>query len=627
MSITPANLELDADGIPRSAAFDDVYHTRDGGLGQARAVFMAGNNLPARWQGRAHFTILETGFGLGLNFLATWQAWRADPHRSNRLHFVSVEKYPFTAADLARLHAAWPELADMSAQLVAQWPLLTPGFHRLHLDAGQVVLTLLLGDAHTCLPQVDASVDAFYLDGFSPAKNPELWNEQLYRQCARLAATEATVATYTVASAVRQGLLSVGFRTEKRPGFGRKRDRLEGVFAGQRRGPAINDKRKVVVVGAGLAGSSVARALAERGWAVSVWDEADGPAKICSGNPVGAALPVMSLDDNRQSRLSRAALLYLNRHVARLRAQGQVVDMAQTGVLHLASDDADALHQQKVVSRLSLPADFVRWVNASEASQLCGQTSLKGGWWFAQGAWAHPASVVRANLQHPAIIATYRRQLLGLEPTAQGGWTLHFEGGTEEAPVVVLANAVAASSFGPTRHLPLSAAWRQLSCLPEGLTAPLQCVVCGEGYLTPAWNGVRVAGSAPAQPGVVAVEGHALNLAQAEGLLPGSTRSLQPEQVGGRTSFRPASPDRLPLLGAVADMMRFDLRRHTQPWLMPRLAGLYVASGFGARGVTWSALAGEIVASAICGEPAPVERDLLFATDPARFLMRQAGKS
>lgn len=627
MSIITAPLELDAEGIPRSAAFDDVYHTRDGGLGQARAVFMAGNGLPERWQGRTHFTILETGFGLGLNFLATWQAWRADPQRSERLHFISVEKFPFTAENLQRLHSAWPELSALSTQLVAQWPMLTPGFHRLHLDEGRVVLTLLLGDAHACLPQVDAAVDAFYLDGFSPAKNPELWNEQLYRQCARLAATGATVATYTVAATVRQGLLAVGFRTEKQPGFGRKRDRLAGQFAGQRRSAAMPERRQVVVVGAGLAGASVARALAERGWQVSVWDEADGPARICSGNPVGAALPVMSLDDNRQSRLSRAALLYLNRHVARLRAQGQVIDMGQTGVLHLAADDADALHQQKVVERLKLPESFVRWVDAAEASQLCGQTTSRGGWWFAQGAWAHPASVVRANLQHPGIKTQFNCRLEALAANPDGSWCLQHTHGVTDVAVVVLANAVAAASFVPTQHLPLSAAWRQLSCLPENLTEPLRCVVCGDGYLTPAWNGVRVAGSAAAEPGVVSEIGHQHNLAQAEGLLPGSTRGLQSGQVGGRTSFRPASPDRLPLLGPVADVSRFDAKRHTQPWLMPRLKGLYVASGFGARGVTWSALAGEILASQISGEPAPIERDLLYATDPARFLMRQAGKS
>ena len=174
MPLQPARLEFNPDGTPYSAAFDDIYHTAHGGPGQARHVFLGGNDLPARWQGRERFVILETGFGLGLNFLAAWQAWRADPQRCRRLHFVSIEKHPFTAADLAVAQQAWPEFAELAAELQQRWPLLTPGMHRLHLDDNRVVLTLIFGDATTQLREVDASVDAFFLDGFSPARNPEL---------------------------------------------------------------------------------------------------------------------------------------------------------------------------------------------------------------------------------------------------------------------------------------------------------------------------------------------------------------------------------------------------------------------------------------------------------------------
>ncbi|MDA0190182.1 MAG: tRNA (5-methylaminomethyl-2-thiouridine)(34)-methyltransferase MnmD, partial [Proteobacteria bacterium] len=209
MTLVPATLLRAADGTPRSDVYDDVYHSAAGALGQARHVFLAGNGLPERWRGRERFAVLETGFGLGGNFLATWAAWRADPQRCERLHFVSCEKHPFTAADIAAVHAtllAAPDgadvLAPLAAQLRARWPLLVPGFQRLHFDAGRVTLTLLLGDATRLLPQLDPGdgIDAFFLDGFSPAKNPDLWSPALLGQFARLAAPGATLATWSVAA-------------------------------------------------------------------------------------------------------------------------------------------------------------------------------------------------------------------------------------------------------------------------------------------------------------------------------------------------------------------------------------------------------------------------------------------
>lgn len=226
--IQPAAIAFSPEGVPYSATFDDIYHTTDGGLGQIEHVFMAGNGLPQRWRGRDAFVILETGFGLGLNFLATWQAWRADPHRSARLRFISVEKYPFQPDDLARLHASWPQFTELSEQLVAGWPALTEGRHDILFDGGQVQLTLLLGDALEQLPLIADTVDAIYLDGFAPSKNPDMWSPELFRQLARLAAEDCTLATWSVAGFVRQGLTEAGFTVGKAKGFGGKRQMLQG---------------------------------------------------------------------------------------------------------------------------------------------------------------------------------------------------------------------------------------------------------------------------------------------------------------------------------------------------------------------------------------------------------------
>jgi len=308
-TIIPARLEF-RDGVPYSAAYGDIYHTADGGAGQARHVFLQGCGLPQAWAHRARFVVLETGFGTGLNFLSTWAAWRDDPARPGRLHFLSVEKHPFGAGDLARLHAQWPEWTRLSGELRANWPMPTPGFHRVALDGGRVQLTLMLGEAADCLPQIEAGVDAFYLDGFAPDRNADLWQPGLFDELARLANPGAMAATYTVAATVREGLGRAGFACEKRAGYGRKRHCLSARFAGKAGTDESAVPHRVAVVGAGVAGAAVAHALAQRGVAVTVLERADSPAQAASGNPLAVFRPLISRDDNCASRLTRAAFLH-----------------------------------------------------------------------------------------------------------------------------------------------------------------------------------------------------------------------------------------------------------------------------------------------------------------------------
>jgi tRNA 5-methylaminomethyl-2-thiouridine biosynthesis bifunctional protein len=226
--LVPARVAFDAAGVPYSPEYGDVYHSADGGPEQARHVFLGGNGLPGRWRGRGAFTIVETGFGLGVNFLVTCAALLADAHAPEHLHYVSAEKHPFEKDDLAAALARYTELAPLAGELAAAWPAAVAGVHRLKLARGRVELTLLFGDAAEMLPRVDARADAFYLDGFAPARNPELWSAGILRELARLAAPGATLATWTVARAVRERLAAAGFAVEKRPGFGRKREMLAG---------------------------------------------------------------------------------------------------------------------------------------------------------------------------------------------------------------------------------------------------------------------------------------------------------------------------------------------------------------------------------------------------------------
>ncbi|MEI7612554.1 MAG: tRNA (5-methylaminomethyl-2-thiouridine)(34)-methyltransferase MnmD [Betaproteobacteria bacterium] len=228
LKLEPARLAFCAYDTPFSEVYDDVYHAVAGAHAQARHVFLGGNRLPERWQGKETFVILETGFGLGLSFLATCLAWLDDPFRSESLHYISLEKHPFSAEDLAVVHAAWPDFSEISEELRRKWPALESGEHRLELAAGRIVLRLLLGDVREQLPVLNAEVDAFYLDGFSPAKNPEMWSPDLCRLLAQRAASGATLATWTVAGSVRRALLSAGFIVSKQAGTGHKRTMLTG---------------------------------------------------------------------------------------------------------------------------------------------------------------------------------------------------------------------------------------------------------------------------------------------------------------------------------------------------------------------------------------------------------------
>jgi len=271
-----AQLDWDAHGQPLSRQFGDVYFSNENGLAETRYVFLDNNELPARFAALTdgeHLSIGETGFGSGLNFLCAWQLFERVAPAGARLHFVSVEKYPFSRADLQRALALWPELAPYAQALLQQYVALHPGFQRLSFAEGRVVLTLLVGDALELLPQLDARIDAWFLDGFAPAKNPDMWAPDLFAELTRLSAPAATFGTFSSAGLVRRGLKEAGFSVKRVPGLGKKWEVLKGQFLGEpnsrsspwfARPPVLSGERHALVIGAGLAGAARRRAAAQR---------------------------------------------------------------------------------------------------------------------------------------------------------------------------------------------------------------------------------------------------------------------------------------------------------------------------------------------------------------------------
>jgi len=640
--INPARLVLDERGIPCSPDYGDVYYSADGGLDETDYVFLQGNGLPQRWRDRERFVIGETGFGTGQNVLAAARLFLATAPAHARLHVLSVEKHPIPRDELARLYPAAHPLAGLARELIARYPDLIPGAHRLELAGGRIVLTLLFGDALDILPRARARVDAWFLDGFAPAKNPQMWQPELFLAMARLSAPGASLATFTCARMVRDGLAAAGFAISKRAGFGRKREMLVGHLA--REVPAEHDlpwfppgqpsaAREAVVIGAGIAGASVARRLAERGWAVRVLERHALPAQEASGNHAGILLPVLSAEWNNLSRIASLGLGYARRMLERLALDHPEIDWHPSGVLRLARNPRHAAQQLKIASRLNLPPDFARWVTPEEGSRLIGARVEQPGWWFPHGGWVNPPNTVRALLDHPGITLTTSVAVQRIERVDEH-WRVEDQTGAcvAESGTLILANACALNSLMPGA-LPLAPVRGQISLTPALEGRGLKAVACREGYVIPAREGLHCFGASFAH-GVhdprPRIEDHLGNLTRLTSILP-DWNGLEPGSLGGRVSHRCATPDRLPIAGPLhdAEAFRRDFEGVHLGWPARRFAparlhpGLWVSTGHGARGLVWTALLGEFIASALEGDPLPLTAELLHALHPARFDYRQ----
>ena len=644
--IRPAEVDFSDAAAPSAPAFGDVYHARAGAFAQARHVFLGGNELPRRWQGRSRFVILETGFGLGNNFLATWAAWREDPQRTERLIFISVEKHPLRREDLQRAHAQSPEPA-LARQLLDQWPPLTHNLHVLDFEQGRLRLMLCLGEARDWLAELVAEVDAFYLDGFSPALNPEIWDPYLLRSLGRLAAPEATAATWSVARAVREGLASAGFEVRKAEGFASKGQMCAAHYRPRHpvrkpagRLPLAPAARTAIVLGAGIAGAACAHALAAQGLDVSLLESRDAPAQVGSGNPGGLFHGTLNPDDGLHARFNRAAALHTERRARALLASGHL-PWLQQGLLRMELQRELATLQTQI-ERLGLPADYVQALSVDQASQRAGwplSPGMSAAWYYPGGGALPPPGMVQALLNtaaRPIPLMTGR----AVKRLARAGdrWQCLDASGRLLAEAEALVIAAGADSLpllatldsgDLARQLPPLATQRgQISLLSgaqlaaQGLQAP-RMALAGAGYALGLPDGGLVFG-ATHQDGDMDPEirdsDHQDNLAQLAQLSPQAMP--RPALAHGRVGWRLIAPDRLPLVGGLAQPPMTG--RLDQVRMIPRMPGLALCTAMASRGLSWALLCGELLASRLTGSPAPLESSLVDALDPLRFAQRQA---
>ena len=618
----PEPIDWLPDGTPFSPRFNDRYRSETGGLTQARNVFLHGCGLPAAWAGAPQWRILETGFGLGLNFLVTWAAWKADPARPRLLHFVSVEAFPASAEDLLQAAQAHPELLPLTEQLHAQFHGLTPGFHRLVFEGGCVLLTLCVGDAKAMLREQLFAADAVYLDGFSPQRNPDIWDEHTLKAVARCCRRGTRVASWTIARSVRDALRQCGFNVQKVPGVPPKRDNLQAEFNPRwepRRAPGMAalpvdvQPGTCLVIGAGLAGASVAASLARRGWQVQVLDAGATPAAGASGLPAGVLAPHVSPDDSLLSRLSRAGV----------RA---TLQQAQTHLQHGADWQPGGVLEHRVDGSPGLPTPIDTHHNSLPASAAtlaaAGLPPDAVGCWHTTAAWIKPARLVAKLLAQPGIAFVPNTPVAQLLPYGDAWQALDSSGQVLAHADMAVVAAAYASGAVLNMPLPLQPIRGQMSW---GLRAADQSdaayfppfPVNGDGSLVPAVptpHGLAwYAGATferdcadPMPEPATQAHNHQANFTRLQTLLPGTAQHLaavfaDAAQLQSWSQIRCASPDRLPLVGTIAP-------------------GLWVSTAMGSRGISLAVLCGELLAARLHGEPLPLEQRLAQALGMERLV-------
>lgn len=688
--LTPANIRWNEGGQPFSLMFQDVYFSSYDGLAESRYVFLQHNQLPERWRQLArkqvsHFVIGETGFGTGLNFLASWELWRqiffdGDVNRQQRLHYISIEKHPLTRADLQRTFTLWPTLRSLSEQLLNVYPPAPlPGFHRLVFDDGAVTLTLIFNDVADALEQMQSSrhflfdganfsgVDAWYLDGFAPAKNPAMWNKQLMPRLAKLSRAEATVATYTSAGDVRRALRHAGFAVEKHAGFHGKREMLAAILthttAAQTSLPhtaaprtqksftssypapwfvypqlrKLHQTKTALVVGAGLAGCHSARALAQRGWQVTVIDRHNDIAQEASGNPQGALYAKLSADDDALAQFNIASLLFAQRFYRPWWQQRSTVGNA-CGALYVAHNDNEQRVWQQLYSLYRGCDDFIQFLHARQASHIAGITIESPCILFPDSGWLSAPALCRALLDHANIVVQTATAIDHLAYGEKQWQAIDCHSQTRAvAAVAIVANASDARQFEHSAHLPLKSLRGQLSTLSGAdVIVELQTVVCGAGYIAPAADNHQSFGASFSlhdHSNEETAREHRENIDNVSATVPSLASRLHSvplQRLSGRVSFRCTTPDYLPIVGNLPDTAAFvrdfsALRKNANAAIDcagTYLPDLYINVGHGSRGLAYTPLCAELLASLINNEPLPMSQALATALNPARFVVR-----
>lgn len=653
MPIEHAKVSFKPNGTPVADAFDDVYFNDGDGLRETDYVFIEHNQLPQRWQEHTQFifVIAETGFGSGLNCLRAMQHFAE--FRNNHpdspcrhLHLISTEKYPLQLADLQTALTQYPSLESVAQQLIAQYPAAIEGCHRLEfvLDAARISLDLWFGDILTTLPsmpmETDGLVDAWFLDGFAPSKNPDMWQPTLFQAMARLSRCNATVATFTASGIVKRGLMDAGFTIKKVKGFGRKRDMLTATLDKKpeqtttnrapyyARQPAPTKPHIIRIIGGGIASGTLALQAVRMGLSVEVYCRDDQLAQGASGNHSGGLYPQLTSDISIASLIQAHCFGYAMRFYNTLHTT-QDFGYEQCGVLLLAHSDAVKQRQLQLQQKGLWPSELVKGVDATLASELAGVTINHDGLFIPQGGWVDPPSLVHALIEQAkregeCVVQTQTH----IDNDTLKAWQ------AEEIPLV-LAMGHHSPQLQKLAPLPYRLVKGQIEHVPANDSSlALGTVICHKGYFTPAYKGYHALGSTYDKTNIdleYHKEDSQKNWQTHDKAMAGHTwYDTLSRDSHGRAAVRCSTPDHQPLLGALPDIhQQRDLYRDLYKALpLPHYEipanhnNLYLFTGLGSRGLTTAPLLSAVLLAHIIGGPLPMSQTLLDALQPNRFLMR-----
>ncbi|SEK41005.1 tRNA 5-methylaminomethyl-2-thiouridine biosynthesis bifunctional protein [Colwellia chukchiensis] len=662
--IDQTKVSFQHDGSPYSNRFNDIYFDISQGTQQSECVFINGNNITARLaKGPKTFVIAETGFGTGLNFLLTlnilkkiWQKSATDqsnPAISTHLHFISVEKYPLSKAQLAQSLKLFPQFSELSQALISQYPEQPDQDIDLTFFQGAVTLSLIFKDATQGLTSLlshqnqphSALVDAWFLDGFAPAKNPDMWQPALFQQITRLSKEQATLATFTVSGQVRRQLVAAGFRVEKRPAFGKKNEMLHAIFQhnphsgkGYQQRPMIAKPQHVSIIGGGIAAACAAYALTKAGVKVSVYCQDFSVAQGASSNHIGALYPLIHQQTDDISLFYQQAFNYACQYYKNIKAQGFDFDHDWCGLLEISYKPALTKRQQQFANTSVWPKDLVHSVNKVQASQLANIALDDGGLFFPNAGWLAPGQLVKQIFN--AAQATHRLKIETgchidkISQQANGKWRLHSATKDYTASVVVYCGGAQGIPLNIIKQMPLSSVRGQVSNLASNeKMAKLSTVICHKGYVTPANNNLHCIGATFQKDSfdiTSKAEDDKFNLDMLNKCLPGISSWQLTDIVSSKARLRCMTPDHLPVVGAMPDIQAHKTQyahlSKDKHWRYhestPVIDNLYLLTGLGARGLCSAPLLAEILSADICGTPYPLNNEQLFNLAPNRFIIR-----
>ncbi|SFN56050.1 bifunctional tRNA (5-methylaminomethyl-2-thiouridine)(34)-methyltransferase MnmD/FAD-dependent 5-carboxymethylaminomethyl-2-thiouridine(34) oxidoreductase MnmC [Xenorhabdus japonica] len=666
-TINSATLSWNEQGTPISEQFDDVYFSNQDGLEETLYVFLKGNHFPQRFNthSRPECVIAETGFGTGLNFLTLWRSFshfrQQHPEAAlKRLHYISFEKYPLKPDDLKTTHQRWPELNEFSVQLCQQWPLALAGCHRLILANGAITLDLWFGDVNDLLPKISSNltgkVDAWFLDGFAPSKNPQMWSEQLFAAMAKFCRPEGTFATFTSAGIVRQGLQEAGFNVNKLKGFGRKREMLIGILSPLNDPTPLPDtpwfSRKaalhaddIAIIGGGIASALTALALLRRGAKVTLYCQDNQPSQNASGNQQGAIYPLLNGNDDPLERFFTSAFTFARRQYDQLIDENVLFDHQWCGVSQLAYDEKSANKIGKML-RTVWPEEIALGMNRKQLSHVSGLDVNYDGIYYPRGGWLYPAQLTQAviKLAEQRGMQIYFNHKVTQLIQSENGWQLQIEHKEnlqyKNHNVVIIANGHCLPQFEQTKKLPVTAVRGQVSHIPTtNNLRQLKSVLCYDGYMTPVNpnNQYHCIGASYQRKQLDTQYSSVEQQENRERLLKCFPDVDWPQEIDiseekSRQGIRCVIRDHMPMIGNVPVLSELmdkyaNLSQQVNADKVieesPCYPNLFVLGALGSRGLCSTPLSAELLASQIFGEALPLDDETLAALHPNRFWVRK----